>query len=221
MPRGMGYWHWVRGSRMSFGRQVLCFCSDIFNMVGFHLCTFHLIFLRWLPQIQIPLTSVSVMNKKKKKDVKKSFPLFKGEKISKTCPQIFHYILLAPTGPHDHPQRKGWKNIWTRSSNVKGLEKSWSIPGAAHIAALNKVKCSQQGKRIKQPLDEQWTITTIPFLNFNSNSNETRVLKENEVPDDQLHLEFCRLIYFVLSGLKGILLLFLRTTGFPKLQFHI
>lgn len=145
---------------MSSGRQVLYFCSDIFNMVGFRLCTFHLIFARWLPQIQIPLTSV--MNKeKKKKGVKKSFPLFRGEKISKTFPQIFHYILLAPTGSPDHPQRKGWKNIWTRRSNAKGLEKSWSIPGAGHIAALNKVKCSQQGKRIKQPLDEQWTITTI------------------------------------------------------------
>ena len=72
---------------MSSGRQVLYFCSDIFNMVGFHLCPFHLIFARWLPQIQIPLTIVMNKEKKKKKGVKKSFPLFRGEKVSKTSPR--------------------------------------------------------------------------------------------------------------------------------------
>ena len=106
---------------MSSGGQVLYFCFDIFNMVGFHLCTFHLVFARCLPQIQSP--STSVMNKEKKKRVKKSFPLIREEKIS-NFPQIFHYILLAPAGSHDHPQGKGWKNIWTRRSNVKDLEKS-------------------------------------------------------------------------------------------------
>lgn len=87
---------------MSSGRQVLYFCSDIFNMVGFRLCTFHLIFARWLPQIQIPLTSV--MNKeKKKKELKRAF-LYSGEKrfprlfprssITSYWPQLGHLIIL-------------------------------------------------------------------------------------------------------------------------------
>ena len=89
-PEVCGYWHWVRGSRMSSGRQVLYFCSDIFNMVGFHLCTFHLIFARWLPQIQIPLTSV--MNKKKTKEL--SF--IQGRKNFQDFPPDLPLHLIGP-----------------------------------------------------------------------------------------------------------------------------
>lgn len=108
-----GYWLWLNGPRISSGRQVLWpfFCSDIFNTVVFHLCTFHLIFARSLPQIHIPLASV--LNKRKRKKLKKLY-LNQGGKIFPRASQISHYILLAQTGSHVHLQRKGWKNIWTR-----------------------------------------------------------------------------------------------------------
>ena len=73
---------------MSSGGQVLYLCSDIFNMVGFHLCTFHLVFARCLPQIQSPSTSVMNKKKKKKKRVKKSFLLIREEKNLQFPPDL-------------------------------------------------------------------------------------------------------------------------------------
>lgn len=122
MLRGMWLLALIRWLEWHLGGRFFPFFScDTFNVVGFHLFIFYLMFARPLPQIQMPLTSV--MNEKTK-GVEKSFPLIRQEKNFLRGSQIFHYILLAQTGSYDHLQRKGQKSIWIRRSNMKGLEKS-------------------------------------------------------------------------------------------------
>lgn len=124
------------------GRFFPFFCSDIFNVVGFHLCTSHLISAKLLPQIPIPLTSV--MNRKKGRSWKE-LSFNQGGKNFPRVSQIFHYILLAQIGSHDHLQRKGWKNIWTRKKEKhERPRKIMTTPRGWAYCCLKQSKCSQQ-----------------------------------------------------------------------------
>lgn len=96
-------------------------------MVVFHLCTFHLIVARLLPQIQRPLTSV--LNKGGKKEgAKRSFPLIREEKNVPRVSQIFHYTVLAKLSHMIISRGKVGKiSGQEERSDMKGLEQLKSI----------------------------------------------------------------------------------------------
>lgn len=98
-------------------------------MVVFHLCTFHLIVARLLPQIQTPLTSV--LNKEGAggmEGAKRSFPLIREEKNVPRVSQIFHYTVLAKLSHMIISRGKVGKIPGQEErSDMKGLEQLKSI----------------------------------------------------------------------------------------------
>ena len=176
------------------GRFFPLFWPDIFNMAVFHLCTFHLIFARLLPQIQIPLSSV--LNKRPKK--KKELSLNLGRKEFPRVSQIFPSYLIGsncamwPVSEErleKYPDKK-------REVTWKAQKKYNLSPGAGPIAALSQASTLSARKRIKQPLLEQLTMTPTPFLNFNpsyrKSSGEKKKKDAQMIP---LCFQFCRFIY--------------------------
>lgn len=99
-------------------------------MVVFHLCTFHLIVARLLPQIQAPLTSV--LNKGGREwgemeGAKRSFPLIREEKNVPRVSQIFHYTVLAKLSHMIISRGKVGKISGQERSDMKGLEQLKTI----------------------------------------------------------------------------------------------